>query len=69
MSGSRKVVRDNRENYEENALTCIRSPYTLSNTPEPDSNETESLIVRNFLNTLAEIALSIASRKNGDSNQ
>jgi len=41
----------------------------MADTPEPDSNETESLIVKNFLNTLAEIALSIASRKNGDSDQ
>ncbi len=63
------MVRDNHENYEEKALTCIRSAYTLSDTPEPDSNETESLIVKNFLNTLAEIALSISSRKNGDSDQ
>ncbi len=69
MPGSRKVVRDNREYYEEKALTCIHPSYTLSDTPEPDSNETESLIVKNFLNTLAEIALSIASRKNGDSDQ
>ncbi len=63
------MARDNHENYEEKALTCIRPSYTLSDTPEPDSNETESLIVKNFLNTLAEIALSIASRKNGDSDQ
>ncbi len=60
---------DNPENQEEKALTCIRSAYTLFDTPEPDSNETESLMVKNFLNTLAEIALSIASRKNGDSDQ
>ena len=61
--------RDKSENHEEKALTCIRPAYTLSDTPEPESTETESLIVKNFLNTLAEIALSIASRKNGDSNQ
>ena len=69
MPGSRKVARDKPENYEEKALTCIHPAYTLSDTPEPDSNETESLIVKKFLNTLAEIALSIASRKNGDSDQ
>lgn len=63
------MVRDNRENYEEKALTCIHIPYTLSDTPVPESNEAESLIVNNFLNTLAEIALSIASRKTGDSDQ
>ena len=54
------------ETQEEKALTCIRSSYTLSNTPEPDSNETESLILKNFVKTLAEIALSIASRKSSD---
>ena len=63
------MVRDKPENQEEKALTCIHPAYTLSNTPEPDSNETESLIVKIFLNTLAEISLSIASRKNGDSDQ
>ena len=59
----------NSENSRKKALTCIHPSYTLSDTPEPDSNETESLIVKIFLNTLAEIALSIASRKNGDSDQ
>ena len=69
MPRSRLVSRDKPENRQEKALTCIHPSYTLSDTPEPDSNETESLIVKNFLNTLAEIALSIASRKNGDSDQ
>ena len=62
--------RDNPENQEEKALTCIRSAYTLFDTPEPDSNETESLMVKNFLDTLAEVSLSIASRnarKDGES--
>ena len=70
MPGSRKVVRDKSENYEEKALTCIHPAYTLSDTPEPDSNETESLIVKNFINTLAEVSLSIAARndkKDGES--
>ena len=69
MSRSMKVDRGKPENQEEKALTCIHPSYTLSDTLEPDSNEKESLIVKNFLNTLAEIALSIASRKNGDSDQ
>ena len=69
MPGSRKVVRDKFEKHEEKMLTCIHPAYTLFDTPEPDLNETESLIVKNFLNTLAEISLSIASRKNGDSDQ
>ncbi len=61
--------RDKSEKHEEKALTCIHSAYTLFDTPEPESTETESLIVKNFLNTLAEISLSISSRKNGDSDQ
>jgi hypothetical protein len=43
-------------------LTRIRDAYTLFDTPEPDSNETESLIVKNFLDTLAEVTIAIASR-------
>ncbi len=69
MPGSEKVDRDKSENQEEKALTCIRPAYTLFDTPEPESTETESLIVKNFLNALAEISLSISSRKNGDSDQ
>ncbi len=59
----------NSENNRLNVLTRIHPSYTLSDTPEPGSSETESLIVKNFLNTLAEISLSISSRKNGDSDQ
>ncbi len=62
--------RDKPENQEEKALTCIHPSYTLFDTPEPDLNETESLMVKNFLNTLAEVSLSIASRngrKDGES--
>ncbi len=62
MPRSMKVDRDKPENYEEKALTCIHPPYTLFDTPEPDSNETESLIVKHFLDTLAEVSISIASR-------
>jgi len=57
-----KVGRGKPENREEKALTCIHPSYTLSDTLEPDSNETESLIVKNFLNTLADVSISIASR-------
>ena len=62
--------RDNHKNQEEKALTCIHHAYTLFDTPEPDSNGTESLMVKNFLDTLAEVSLSIASRnarKDGES--
>ena len=56
--------RDKPENQEEKALTCIHPAYTLSDTTEPNSRETENSIVKNFLNTLADISLAIASRKN-----
>ena len=53
-----KVLPDNGKKV----LTSIRDLYTLSNTEEC-YNEVDRLIVRNFLNTLAEIAMAIASRK------
>lgn len=45
----------------EKALTCIRPPYTLTTTfsAEDDLN---GLMVRQFLSTLADVAMSIASR-------
>ena len=49
-------------NDEERELTSIQETYTLSNTEER-SNEVDRLAVKHFLNTLAEIALAIASRK------
>lgn len=42
-------------------LTGIHPCYTLASTPEPGS-ETDRLMIDNFLITLAEIALSVASR-------
>jgi hypothetical protein len=47
---------------QEKALTSIHETYTLSNTRETIS-ELDQQTVKNFLNTLAEIALAIASRK------
>jgi len=49
-------------NDEERALTSIHETYTLSNT-EDGYNEVDRLAVKHFLNTLAEIALAITSRK------
>ncbi len=42
-------------------LTGIRDAYTLATTPQQGS-ETDTLMINNFLTTLAEIALAIASR-------
>jgi hypothetical protein len=44
------------------ALTCIRAAYTLSPTQE-DINKSDEVEVHNFLNALAEVALSVAQRK------
>ena len=62
MPAKRKkpVVDEYSENYSQNVLTGIHAPYTMAGTN--DGNEVDELIVKNFLNTLAEIALAIASR-------
>ena len=52
-----------RENKRREALTCIPSAYTVSGTPGPEYTESEALMIRNFLNTLAEVSMAIASRK------
>ena len=45
------------ENYPENLLTCIHDSYTVSAT-----NEVDELIIKHFLNVLAEVAMAVASR-------
>ena len=51
------------ENRREYVLTGIPPSYTVSATPETGSSEVDKLMIRNFLNTLAEIAIAIASRE------
>ena len=46
-------------------MTRIRNPYTLSPTPA-EPGEDDEIIVKHFLQTLAEIALAVASRKGKD---
>ncbi len=46
-------------------LTGIRNKYTLATTPERGS-ETDTLMINNFLTTLAEIAIAVASRNLSD---
>lgn len=53
------AVEEFPKNYDKNLLTCIHDSYTVSGTHD----EVEKLMIKNFLNTLAEIALSIASRE------
>jgi hypothetical protein len=59
------MTTDQPENSQKNpeiALTCIRNAYTLADTPD----SVNDLMIKNFLNTLAEIALSIATRESSD---
>ena len=49
------------ENHLSRRLTSIRPPYTLAATP--DACEVDELMVRHFIETLAEVALAVASRK------
>ena len=60
-SDSRDKVKSDR-NDRRKLLTCIRDAYTLAATPDPE-NEVDEIAVRTFLETLAEAALAIASRK------
>jgi hypothetical protein len=55
----------NLENISTDPLTRIRNPYTLSPTPA-EPGEDDEIIVKHFLQTLAEIALAVASRKGKD---
>ncbi len=48
----------------EKSLTNIHSAYTLADTQKGNGNEVKDLMVKHFIETLAEVALSIASRKN-----
>ena len=51
------------ENSQPDPLTRIRGMYTLAATDEDETSEVDRVIVKHFLETVAEIALSIASRK------
>ncbi len=53
---------DDDENNREKALTSIHDMYTLSATDENRGNEVNELIIKKFLVTLADVALSVASR-------
>jgi len=44
-------------------LTRIRGAYTLASPQEPNANEVDGMIVRHFLNTLADVAMDIAARR------
>ena len=65
MTGPEKYTDNNGENL----LTRIRNAYTVGDTDDPETEELNNLIVKNFINTLAEISLSIASRKVKETDQ
>ena len=52
-------VLENNENNTRNVLTCIHAKYTLAG----QKDSLENMMVNNFLNTLAEIAIDIVSRE------
>jgi hypothetical protein len=52
---------ENSGESEEKRLTCIQGAYTLASTQ--NCGGVEELMVRQFIETLAEVALAVASRK------
>jgi hypothetical protein len=58
----------NPENTTEYVLTGIHSKYTVSANSETLSREADIVVINNFINNLAEVALTIASRES-DSNE
>ena len=51
------MSKEERQNSPQNVLTGIHFPYTMSGT-----NEVDEIIIKHFLETLAEVALAVASR-------
>ena len=60
------MTAERRGNRRRNALTSIRNTYTLAATHEEVDGEVNEIAVKHFLQTLAEVALAIASRKAGE---
>jgi hypothetical protein len=59
-------VEEMSQNGTSNPLTRIRDAYTLAATDEHAEGEVEELMIRHFIETLAGIALSVASRRIGE---
>ena len=60
---------NNSSENSEKALTSIHETYTLPCTHEPDAGEVDKIMIDNFLQTLSEVALAIAARKNSSQGQ
>ncbi|HEY50411.1 MAG TPA: hypothetical protein G4O20_01215 [Dehalococcoidia bacterium] len=63
MPGIKMEVPGSNENNGPDVLTGIHASYTLSATQTGETSEVDELMVKHFLDTLAEIALAVASRK------
>lgn len=59
---------ESTQNDPENLLTSIHDAYTLAATPDTHA-EVEELMIKQFLDTLAEIAMAVASRKTQENHQ
>ncbi len=59
----KSVVDEFPDNSGKDPLTCIHPSYTLAATLKGETSEVDDLMIRHFLNTLAEIAFAVASRK------
>ena len=61
--GKREIAPGNPEK----ALTCIHGAYTLTTTPKEgetgEVSDIDNMMIKDFLNTLAEVALTIAARR------
>ena len=55
------------QNTLDGRLTSIHPAYTLAATPE--ASEVDQLTVKHFIETIAEVALAVASRKIADQEQ
>ena len=58
IDNSRRIA----ENGRHNPLTGIRNAYTLASPQEYEADELDKIMVRHFLDTLAEVALAVAAR-------
>ena len=61
MPGITMELPINNENNLKNVLTGIQPSYTVAGT----NDEVDELMIKNFLHTLADIALAIAARNEG----
>ena len=63
FSGNGGFSSEKRRNGGGYPLTGIPDAYTLASPQEQEPDDRDKIMVKHFLNTLAEIALSIASRR------